>query len=194
MNAQERLVDIIKPCWPVIYFEPLEIKFILAKNKDDILFVTTVPKDDIKSNVVHTINLFVDVVGECVVSDEDDFLEKKYTLYNWRILPEGILPHEFLERAKNHRKTKATFLQEYRLETLDKYKTEEIGQGINGFYGYFAYVFSKICVFESPIYGNATYIVKKNNWQELSKMTKKELFNDKLVLYKITHNKNWKKN
>ena len=74
---------------------------------------------------------------------------------------------------------------------MEQYKSEEIVQGINGFFGYFVYVFKDCCVLESAIYGNATYIIPKENWEELSKKTKKELFDNKLLIAKIIHTANW---
>lgn len=51
-----------------------------------------------------------------------------------------------------------------------------------------------MCVFESAFYGNATYIIQKNNWEEMSQKTKKELNDEKRIIGKIDHTKNWKKN
>lgn len=78
-----------------------------------------------------------------------------------------------------------------RLQTLERYKTEQIVEGINGFNGYYAYVFVNICVLESAIYGNATYIIPKDNWEFLSQKTKKELLDNKQVINKIIHNEKW---
>ena len=40
----------------------------------------------------------------------------------------------------------------------------------------------------------ATYIIQKNNWEEMSQKTKKELNDEKRIIGKIDHTKNWKKN
>lgn len=78
-----------------------------------------------------------------------------------------------------------------RLELLDKYKAEEIAEGMNGFNGYYAYVFKNNCVLESAQYGNATYIIPKENWEILSQKTKQELVDNKVVVEKIIHTENW---
>ena len=76
----------------------------------------------------------------------------------------------------------------------EKYNSEKIVEGINGFKGYYAFIFSKCCVLESAIYGNATYIIPKENWEILSQKTKKELFDENKVIGKIDHTAKWKQN
>ena len=78
------------------------------------------------------------------------------------------------------------------LQSTEKYNSEKIVEGINGFKGYYAFIFSKCCVLESAIYGNATYIIPKENWEILSQKTKKELFDENKVIGKIDHTAKWK--
>lgn len=47
------------------------------------------------------------------------------------------------------------------------------------------HIFSNHCVLESAIYGNATYIIPKENWEVLSQKTKQELINERLVIEKL---------
>ena len=82
----------------------------------------------------------------------------------------------------------------YRLEHIEEYDYDEVVEGINGFAGYYAYLFNKHCVFESAKYGNATYIVPRHNWEYLSQRTKKELFEEGEVENKIIHNSQWLNN
>ena len=82
----------------------------------------------------------------------------------------------------------------FRLEYMEKYNSEKIVEGINGFKGYYAFIFSKCCVLESAIYGNATYVIPRENWEILSQKTKKELFDEKKVIRKIDHTEKWKQN
>ncbi len=74
---------------------------------------------------------------------------------------------------------------------MEKFKAEMIGEGINGFKGYFAYVFSILCILESVVYGNATYVIPRDNWEILSQKTKKELFDEEKVVAKISHTEKW---
>lgn len=43
------------------------------------------------------------------------------------------------------------------------------------------------CVLESALYGNATYIIPKENWEVLSQKMKKELLDEKIVIEKVIH-------
>ena len=79
-----------------------------------------------------------------------------------------------------------------RLYVLDRYDVEFVAEGINGFSGYYAYVFKNHCVLESAAYGNATYIIPKENWESLSQRTKQELLDEDLVVAKIIHTSDWK--
>ena len=64
--------------------------------------------------------------------------------------------------------------------------------GINGFQDYLVFVFDKICILETNKYGNATYIVKKENWKTASMFTKAELLNSDFIVDRIIHNEDWK--
>ncbi|WP_368489223.1 hypothetical protein [Clostridium sp. BJN0013] len=45
---------------------------------------------------------------------------------------------------------------------------------------------------ELAIYGNATYIIPKENWEVLSQKTKQELIDSRVVVDKIIHIEKWK--
>ena len=81
-----------------------------------------------------------------------------------------------------------------RLNYVETYNALEMVEGINGFKGYYAYLYENYCVLESAFYGNATYIIPKDNWEELSQRTKRELIDEKKLVGKIDHNEKWKKN
>ena len=81
-----------------------------------------------------------------------------------------------------------------RLNYIEEYNVATCVEGINGFKGYYAYLFDKYCVLECAIYGNATYIIPKANWEVMSQKTKKELTDEKVLIAKLDHNQNWKRN
>ena len=66
-----------------------------------------------------------------------------------------------------------------------------LNTGINGFNGYYAYIFDKYCFLECAFYGNATYILPVDNWEILSQKTKQELIEKKEVIEKIVHRQEW---
>ena len=55
---------------------------------------------------------------------------------------------------------------------MEMYNATTMVEGVNGFKGYYAYLYDNYCVLESAFYGNATYIIPKDNWEELSQKTK----------------------
>ena len=78
------------------------------------------------------------------------------------------------------------------LETIENQGFTEVHQGQEGFSDYSAYIFENICVLETANYANATFIIERNNWEEVSKLTKQELSVYNLVLARIIHSKGWK--
>lgn len=97
-----------------------------------------------------------------------------------------------LYQDKNGQKTDTYSI--YRLEYMETFKSEKVVEGINGFNGYYAFVFKNYCVLESAVYGNATYIIPKEDWEILSQKTKKELFNEDKVIAKLDHTEKWQQN
>lgn len=77
---------------------------------------------------------------------------------------------------------------------MEMYNATTIVEGVNGFKGYYAYLYENHCVLESAFYGNATYIIPKDNWEELSQKTKRELLDERKLLGKIDHTEKWKQN
>lgn len=77
---------------------------------------------------------------------------------------------------------------------MEMYNATTMVEGVNGFKGYYAYLYDNYCVLESAFYGNATYIIPKDNWEELSQKTKRELFDERKVVEKIDHTEKWKQN
>ena len=64
--------------------------------------------------------------------------------------------------------------------------------GDQGFYGYIVYGFTEknIYIFESNQLDNATYIFK-GDWEDASKLTKREILNSNLCEARLVHNKKW---
>jgi len=64
--------------------------------------------------------------------------------------------------------------------------------GNAGFHGYIIFGFKKknFYILESVHLGNATYVFGKN-WEELSKLTKKEILDEGLQEKRIIHKRSW---
>lgn len=193
-KASPVITDIYRMCYPKIRITPYEIGVSLVEDdKKNKYIIANLPPQNKEKTVKEAINIFLEIFGFCYIysetPEENNHPKKKYC--NWEILPPGKKPSDHLREQSDKFGAKTNTFDIDRLETLDKYQTEKIVGGINGFMGYYAYIFSNCCVLESAIYGNATYIIPKENWEVLSQKTKQELLNEKTLIKKIIHHKNW---
>ena len=116
---------------------------------------------------------------------------------NWQILPEGEIVWERVNKfAGNIQDSKelAGQLQKYRFTTIIKHRPDEFYYGNGGFHGYLVFVFRKknLVLMENMIYGNATYVFR-DNWEELSKLSKAEIINNNLLEKRLVHRRSWSK-
>jgi len=195
-NASEQAVDIFKECYPKAEVEPTEIEMMLYEDKDNNKYViANLTTETREKHLKEAINIFLEVFGYCniykykVVATNDIIVRK----CNWEILKSGELPSRNIVR--NIAGTKRDFDAYHikRLEVLESYSANEMVEGIRGYSGYYAFVFDDYCIFESAKYGNATYIVDAKDWETLSQLTKRELFELSAVEERIVHNKCWEK-
>lgn len=185
--------DIYKDCYPRIEYEPfgIEMKSIVINNTP--MFITKVKNH---SNIKNVINLYLEVFGYCRILDDNLKLANEkidFNRCNWEILPPDIKLDIKNIKSKSiiDRTRKRKDYDEERINTLEKYKPQKRFVGKNGFQGYYAFLYNQVCVLESPIYGNATYIIPIRNWEELSKLTKAKLINSGNLINRIEHNKEW---
>lgn len=193
-NASEIAIDIYKKCYPVIEVPPTEIELGLFQDQYNKQYIVANLTNEIrKKHLVQAVNLFLEIFGECYVYSNEFSMSKSETRRrcNWQILPPGEKPSVHLSEQLVQREGNDYAYDIERLRVLDRYQAEQVVEGINGFEGYYAYVFKKYCVLESAIYGNATYIIPKENWEVLSQKTKQELQDEEVVIAKLIHNKHW---
>ena len=185
-------IDQYRDCYPKVFVKPTEIEMQLVNNKDGDLFIVAVFNNYVNDDLrLLAINLFVEVFGRCSIFENNLIVAEKRVRLNWEILPPGEKPSSHIIKILRDKKQDTDTFDVERLKKLEKYRAETIGEGINGFFGYYAFVFNNICILESAFYGNATYIIPKENWEILSQKTKQELFDNNLLLSKIIHNENW---
>lgn len=196
-NASSIACDIYKECYPKIEVPPtgIEIELFEDKNKNQYLIASLT--DEVRTHhLVETVNIFLEIFGECYIySDEFNMYDSpNRRRCNWEILPPGEKPSKHMSKMHSQQGKDIDSFNISRLKTIERFKYEEVVEGINGFQGYYAYVFKNCCVLESAIYGNATYIIPKENWEILSQKTKKELLDDNFVIKKVVHTENWEHN
>lgn len=70
----------------------------------------------------------------------------------------------------------------------------KIYKGLDSYTGYLVFYFetSGLYVFDSMMYGQATYVFE-GNWRAISKLTKKQIITNKIAKERIVHNKDWKR-
>lgn len=196
-NASEIPVDIYRECFPKVEVPPYEIHLMLTENDDNERFVIVDLDARVRNeHLKDAVNLMLEIYGECYIFDGEIKIKRniKKRKIGWEILPQGEMPSRHCERQFTKYRKKPNGFLFYRLEYIEKYDVIDAAEGLNGFKGYFAYVFNNCCVLESAVYGNATYIIPRENWEELSQKTKRLLFDEDKVIDKVVHNKKWKQN
>jgi len=198
---QSKLVDVPYKRYPRTFIVPpsIEITTYLMNNKEQVIISPIFELNEgNKEEIIHTINLFLEIFGECQFFAEnlEEIIKLPIKRLNWRILPPGQMPWiKFKEEVKSlvnsAPKGKQAVIR-YRLEKINKYKPDFAAIGEGGFRGYIILGFNQrnIYTLESLYYGNATYIFGEK-WEELSKKTKAEILNQNLQADRIIHRKGW---
>lgn len=147
-------------------------------------------------SLISAINVFLEIFGYVDIYDES--MEpipapEEIRRLNWVVLPKGQKISEsdlkdILSKSKRIRP-----VEMLRQERISSFKPDIRAIGMGGFTGYVIYVFNqkKIAVLESIKYGNASYVISSNNWEELSKMTKQQLLSKSLVKQREIHTTGW---
>jgi hypothetical protein len=153
---------------------------------------------DDDEKIIHVINLFLEVFGSLEITSVD--LKSARSLVvkrlNWRVLPPGEFPFErakkelaeFLDRVEENVRP----VVQSRIRSVTQYKPDFVAVGVGGFREYVVFGFqsNNIYVLESPMLGNATYVFK-NDWAEVSALSKKEILDGALHEARLVHNHRW---
>ena len=120
----------------------------------------------------------------------------KLVQLNWELLPKGELPWQsdsplLVQAKKTMNKNKAKVC-EHRLSSIERHKPDTVAIGRGGFQGYIVYGFDKLNIFilESMYRNNATYVLD-GNWEQISRLSKKEILDKQLHQARIIHNESW---
>ncbi|MFA6005655.1 MAG: hypothetical protein WC775_04190 [Patescibacteria group bacterium] len=198
---RSKIVDIPYPRYPRSFDPPPGIELNFSEDQDGNLLLVSLPYQKTTENenlIKHTINLFLELFGECqfFTNTFDSIIKTTVVRLNWEILPRGEMPWQQFKKhldplIKLAPKGNRPVL-EYRLETINGYEPDFRAIGRGGFHGYIIHGFSNrgLFVLESIYYGNATYVFGEK-WEELSKRTKAEILNEKLQKDRIIHSEEW---
>lgn len=151
-----------------------------------------------ESQIKHIINLFLELFGECEILDKNfaPYINENVIRLNWKLLPVGEYPWEKVKNeVKEAIKRQPTGNQpviSHNLQSITKYIPKFVAIGQGGFNDYLIFGFpnKNLFILESMKAGNATYIFEKD-WEELSKLTKKEILDNNFQLDRLIHKDGW---
>ncbi len=199
-HGNPHIVDVPYQRYPRTPVPPPSVEIEILNRNNTLLVVSPELTNTAKNyvEIKHVINLFLELFGSCVFYTETllPVVNLNITRLNWDVLPQGQYPWA---KLKEHIKSKTGSLSEgmqhvvnRRLEFISSFNHDFVAQGRAGFHGYMIFGFSKKNVFilESYLHGNATYVLD-DNWEEISKLTKKEILDDNLHKHRFIHGKSW---
>lgn len=187
--------------YPRKFIEPKEFKLIITEteNEEKILKINKVFQNNENDyqDILFGANLILEIIGVVETFKLDDNNKIKETdnieTVNWEILPAGERIWEsFNGKQKNLlSKSEKTLIKE-RFDFINKFEPDSRKKGVGGYTGYLIFEFKNknIFIFDSIIYGDATYIFE-DNWEYVSKLTKKEIIAQDLAKDRIIHNRLW---
>jgi hypothetical protein len=198
---QTKPIDMPYERYPRDFIPPPSVEVALLQSTDCVALVTEkiVYDPSNTDRIIHTINLLLELFGECHILDEafSQLTFPALNRLNWQILPPGEYPWERLEetlrpiaeQAKNS--VQRAFL-EIRLKIISEYQPDKIVTGKAGYLGYIVFGFTKanLYIFENANYGNATYVFGED-WEELSRKTKGEIINSDSHIKRFVHTTKW---
>lgn len=199
-NEHEGYSDLYRECYQRELISPPSMELTVTENGEKILLLAPAlrKKDQHSIAIKHTINLFLEIFGECELLT-DNFIPKikcETIKLNWKLLPEGESPWENVSEIVS---ASTARLGEKSRQIILSRQTFILGLGPNrryfgngGFSDYLAYEFTdkNLVILESIRFGNAIYVFKKD-WREVSKLSKAEILNGNLCYARVIHSDGW---
>ncbi len=175
---------------------PEEFLTAMRKGGTTVAASRIVRNDESEADVVHLLNLFLECFGEFELVAPDLTEPTLVRKVNWRVLPPGQYPFERARQAlddylrglsEEDRETVTP-----RIRAITRHSPDFIAVGLGGFSDYVVFGFTarRRFVFESPNTGNATYVFR-NEWEQISQLSKREIIQDGLHEARLVHNTRW---
>ena len=198
---RSKIVDVPYERYPRTFDPPPSVELTITTNQDaEKLLITPVTTFD-RTNyhrILHTVNLLLEMFGECNIMDENlqSIHQPHLRRLNWNVLPEGRMPWEQLivqlnpvvEREPHGNQP----VIRHRLQRVNTHGPAFVAVGQGGFDGYVIFAFPErhIFILECVHFGNATYVFGEN-WETLSQMTKAEILSNDMQQDRLVHQENW---
>lgn len=202
-TSHEKDVEIPYQRYPREFLPPPSIELLMSKNNknEDILITNlAIPVLDTES-IKHAINLMLELFWVCFFATEKwEILEiQNIKKVNWTILPKWTINldkiRETLEviTEKQWKTDQETTMA--RINFIDKQKPNLVAIWNWWFLWYLVFAFEEkwFYILESCFTQNATYILW-NDWEKISKMTKQEILNHGLHIWRVIHDRQWYNN
>ena len=193
-TVHEEFTDVSRLCYPREYMAPPSKSVYYSAEHNYV--VSDKMKVSDKDELLHTINIFLEIFGGCnVVDDEYNIIPTQRV--PWVIFPQGdnpwpsIAPKLLSKVYGKPNKRKQEFI-EARINHLMSFKPSSVASGESSFSNYLAFIFKdkNLVVLESTTIDNATYVFDKD-WEACSRLTKSEVINGNLHKERIVHQKSW---
>ena len=153
---------------------------------------------DTDAQVIHRVNLLLELFGECEVltEDFDQIIRAEVRRLNWQVLPAGkrdwpTLQQE-LQPLVDRQKPGLQGVIQRRFAYINSFEPLFVAVGQAGFSGYVIFGFPQkgVYVLESVHTNNATYIFEQD-WEALSQMTKTDILTQQLQRDRVFHTNGW---
>lgn len=200
---QSKFVDVPYERYPRTFISPPSVELqVAASTKGEKIVVAPgmefTKKND--SKLLHIINLFLEIFGECNVFAKGlkEIIKAPVRRLNWRVLPPGRYPWAKLRTEMKpiiQAAPKGNWKVIWdRFKTINQYNPDFHAIGKAGFRGYviFGFTAKNLYVCESVYTGNATYVFDER-WENLSQMTKAQILDRNLQTDRIIHRVKWYK-
>ncbi|MFV8260097.1 hypothetical protein ACNNMU_01645 [Aerococcus viridans] len=188
--------------YPRLFIEPKEFKYVVISDEEgNQYFILTQKFENNKNdneNILFGANLTLEIfneVGTFIMDSNQNFIDtSSFETVNWEIIPKGELIWESFntKTTENLSKSEQILIQE-RFDYINSFEPDSVRQGIGGYTGYLIFEFTdkNLFIFDSILYGDAMYIFK-DDWVNVSKLTKREIVRNNLAEERIIHTRHWK--
>lgn len=182
-------------CYPKLFVEPplSQIEY------DGKYFKTLGLSMNNPGEIKHTINVYLEIFGYCYLNEEELVGQESdisYKMISWEILPKGKYPWEVankhLEKYFNSVNSKNIDIIRGRHAIVSSHTPDFMAIGDNDFFGYVVYGYTdeNLYIFESDRVNNATYVFL-DAWEEVSKLTKREIIKGNKCYKRLIHTPEW---
>ena len=196
-NLHSKLVYQHRLKWQREFIKPTGIELTVANLGEQLIVRTALLEVADEQRLIAAIKIFLELFGDVEFLGEGQVpIFLKLQRLNWELLPQGELPWNadspLLAQAKKSMNKNKAKVCNHSLSSIERHKPDTVAIGRGGFQGYIVYGFGKLDLFilESMYRNNATYVLD-GNWAQISRLSKRDILENKLHQARIIHNESW---